>query len=66
MECLRAHVDVFIWSHDDMLRIHLKLVCHKLAVSKNTKPVKHKRRCFNQKRYDTINARWKNFYKQVY
>lgn len=53
---MRAHVDVFTWSHDDMPGIHLKLACHKLAIIKNVKPVKQEKMCFNQKRYDIINA----------
>lgn len=36
--------------------IHHKPACHKLAISKNAKPVKQEKRCFNQKRYDAINA----------
>lgn len=31
------------------------IVCHKLAIYKNAKLVKQKKRCFNQEMYDTIN-----------
>lgn len=56
VECMRAHVNVFPWSHVDMPRINPKLACHRLAISKNARPVKYKRKSFNQERYDTINA----------
>lgn len=46
---------MFAWSHKDMLGIDLTIVCHKLAIYKNAKLVKQKKRCFNQEMYDTIN-----------
>ena len=51
---LREHHDVFAWSHSDMPGIPPSLSCHKLNVSPHNKPVKQKRRAFNQERYDAI------------
>lgn len=51
---LREHHDVFAWSHSDMPGIPPSLSCHKLNVSLHNKPVKQKRRAFNQERYDAI------------
>lgn len=57
VECMQAHVNVFAWSHVDMLGINPKLACHRLAISKNARPVKYKKKSFNQERYDTINVK---------
>lgn len=46
---------MFAWSHKDMPGIDPTIVCHKLAIYKNAKLVKQKKRCFNQEMYDTIN-----------
>ena len=51
---MRAYADLFTWSHEDMLGINSNLACHKLTVSKDAKPIKLKRKCFNQERYDAI------------
>ena len=51
---LREYHDVFAWSHSDMPSIPPYLSCHKLNVSPHNKPVKQKRRAFNQERYDAI------------
>ena len=32
------------------------IACHKLAIKKEARPVRQKRRCFNQERYEAINA----------
>lgn len=46
---------MFAWSHKDMPGIDPTIACHKLAIYKNAKLVKQKKRCFNQERYDSIN-----------
>ena len=51
---LREHHDVFAWSHSNMSGISPSLSCHKLNVSLHHKPIKQKRRTFNQERYDAI------------
>lgn len=39
-----------------MPEIDRGVTCHKLAVKKGARPVRQKRRCFNQERYEAINA----------
>lgn len=46
---------MFAWFHKDMPGIDPTIACHKLAIYKDAKSVKQKRRCFNQERYDAIN-----------
>ena len=46
--------DIFAWSHEDMLGIDPRIMCHRLTIDKGHKPVKQKRRVFNQERYKTI------------
>ena len=36
--------------------IDRRVACHKLAIKKRARPVRQKRRCFNQERYEAINA----------
>ena len=33
------------------------VACHKLAIRKGARPVRQKRRCFNQEMYEAINAK---------
>ena len=56
VKCLQSHADIFAWSHEDMPGIDPEVACHKLAIRKGTKPVRQKRRCFNQEMYEAINA----------
>ena len=56
VKCLQSHADIFAWSHKDMLGIDPGVACHKLAIRKGARPVRQKRRCFNKKMYETINA----------
>ena len=55
MHCLRAHADVFAWTHEDMSGIDLEVACHRLAIRKGARPVRQKRRCFNEEKYEAIN-----------
>ena len=36
--------------------IDRRVACHKLAIKKGARPVRQKRRCFNQERYEAINT----------
>ena len=36
---LKANLDVFAWTHEDMVGIHLDIMCHWLNISSNFKPV---------------------------
>ena len=56
IKCLQSHADIFVWSHEDMPGIDRGVACHKLAIKKGARPVRQKRRCFNQERYEAINA----------
>ena len=40
------------------------VACHKLAIKKGAKPVRQKRRCCNQERYEAINAEVEKLLKQ--
>ncbi|XP_024041512.1 uncharacterized protein LOC112098939 [Citrus clementina] len=40
----------------EVQRIDRGIACHKLAIKKGVRPVRQKRRCFNQERYKAINA----------
>lgn len=51
---LKDNLDVFTWSRKDIPGIDPEMIVHKLNVDPNFKPVKHKRRSFNPKRYDAI------------
>ena len=57
VQCLRAHVDVFAWTHEDMPGIDPEVACHRLAIRKGARAVRQKRRSFNQERYEAINGK---------
>jgi len=42
--------NLFAWSLTDMLRIDPEVICHKLSIRANAKPVKHKPRRMNEER----------------
>ncbi|KAJ4715162.1 Retrovirus-related Pol polyprotein from transposon opus [Melia azedarach] len=46
--------DVFAWSHSDMPGISPSIISHRLNVDSIHRPVRQKRRAFNQERYDAI------------
>lgn len=60
VNCIQAYAYVFTWSHDDMPGIDLAIACHMLAIRKEVRPVKQKRRCFNQEKYDAFSAEVEN------
>ena len=37
---LKANLDVFVWTHEDMVRIHPDIICHRLNISPNFKPIR--------------------------
>ena len=53
---LQSHADIFAWSHEDMTGIDRGIAYHKLAIKKGARSVRQKRKCFNQERYEAINA----------
>ena len=40
---LRANLDVFGWRHKNMVGIHLNVMCHRLNIDNEKKPIRHKR-----------------------
>ena len=51
---LRKNFEVFAWSHEEMPGIDSKTATHRLNVNPVFKPIKQKRRLFNQERYKAI------------
>ena len=43
-EFLYLNQDVFAWTHADMVRIHPEVICHRLNIDPQAKPMIHKRR----------------------
>ena len=54
MDFLKEHMDVFAWSHEDMLGINPLVIVHRLNVDTTHKPIIQKCRRFNPERYTTI------------
>ena len=46
VQFLKENLDVFAWSHEDMLGIFSEVIQHKLNVNSERKPVQHRRRVF--------------------
>ena len=51
---LKANLDVFAWTHEDMVRIHPDVMCHRLNISPDFKPIRQKRRAMDAKRYKAL------------
>ena len=54
VQFLRKSIDVFAWSHEDMLGIDLSVNTHRLNVHPSSKPVRQKKRVFAPKRDNAI------------
>ncbi|XP_075640531.1 uncharacterized protein LOC142612306 [Castanea sativa] len=54
VQFLRKSIDVFTWSHEDMLGINLSVITHRLNVHLSSKPVHQKKRVFAPKRDNSI------------
>ena len=46
VQFLRKSIDVFAWSHEDMLGIDPSVITHRLNVYPSSKPVRQKKRVF--------------------
>ena len=71
MDFLRRNLEVFAWSHEDMLRISPEVIVHVLNVDPDMKPVKQKRRKFTPKRVEAVAEEVENllraqFIREVY
>ena len=51
---LRENIDVFAWSHEDMLGIDPSVITHRLNIYLSSKPVRQKKRMFAPKRDNAI------------
>lgn len=54
MKFLKENVNVFAWSHDEMLGIESDVMMHYLNVDLNYKPIQQKKCVFTPKRYEAI------------
>ena len=54
IQFLRKSVDVFVWSHDDMLGIDPNVITHRLNVYPSSKPVRQKKKVFAPERDKAI------------
>ena len=53
-EVISKHLDAFAWSASDMSRIDPDLLSHRLAMDPQAKPVRQRRRKFNEERRQAI------------
>ena len=51
---LKANLDVFAWTHKDMVGIHLDVMCLPLNINPDFKPIRQKRRAMNAERYNAL------------
>ena len=51
---LKANLDVFTWTHEDMVRIHPNFICHWLNISPDFKPIWKKSRAMEIERYKAL------------
>ena len=51
---LKENLDVFAWSHEDMMGISPKIIQHKLNVNPERKPVQQRRRAFAPEQDQTV------------
>ena len=58
---LLSNIDVFAWSHSDMVGINPTVASHKLNIISTTKPVRQKVRRFHSDRHQIIQREASNF-----
>ena len=54
IQFLREIIDVFAWSHEDMLGINPSVITHRLNVYPSSKPVRQKKRVFTPEKDNAI------------
>ena len=54
VQFLKKSIDVFAWSHEDMLGIDPNIITHRLNVYPSSKPVRQKKRVFAPERNNAI------------
>ena len=58
---LRKNLDVFAWKHSDMEGIDPAIMCHRLNLDSDKKPVKQKRRAMDVEWYQAFKDEVINF-----
>ena len=71
VQFLKDNLDVFAWSHEDMLGISTKVIPHRLNVDPERKPIQQRRQVFAPKRNQAITNEVNNllstgFIREVY
>ena len=51
---LKDNLDVFAWSHEDMVGIDHSVMCHHLNISPEARPVRQKRQALDPERYAAL------------
>ena len=51
---LKANLDVFPWTHEDMVGIYPDIMCHWLNISPDFKPIRQKIRVMDAERYKAL------------
>ena len=51
---LKANLNVFVWTHEDMVGILSNIMCHRLNISPDFKPIRQKRRAMDVERYKAL------------
>ena len=51
---LKDNLDVFAWSHEDMVGVDPSVMCHHLNISPEARPVRQKRRALDPTRYAAL------------
>ena len=51
---MMVNLDTFAWTHENMVRIHPDVMCHRLNISSDFKPIWQKRRAMDAKRYKAL------------
>ena len=54
MEFLCHNQDVFAWMHLDMVGIHLEIMCHRLNIDPQAKPIHQKQRELDANHYKVL------------
>ena len=54
VEFLKANLDVFSWSHEDMIEIDLAVMCHHLNIDPSKKGARQKRRPISGERAEAL------------
>ena len=51
---LKVNLNVSTWTHEDMVGIHPDVMCHRLNISPEFKPVRQKRRAMDAEKYKAL------------